>query len=305
MYLNFPARRLALCFSLALVALLGPLSAGASANTESECPGTVTAVIDPQNNPGPVNCDNMAGGSMVTLDGTGSTTDPAIHITYQWTAPGVTLAGDTTLMPTGTFPLGTTTVTLRVECDDGLNGVVFDETTFDVVVADTTPPSLMVIPDKTCLWPPNHKYHKINVTLVAMDACDPDPDVVLTCATSSEPDNSNGDGNTVNDVQGADTGTEDTMLMLRSERRGPGSGREYNVCYRATDGEGNFTDAMATISVPHDMRPSNRNGCDLQNQTAKQAAKAAAKAAKAADKAARKAAKAAAKAAKRAAKANK
>ena len=129
--------------------------------------------------------------------------------------------------------------------------------------------------------------------MVATDACDPSPDFVLDSVTSSEPDNGTGDGDTVDDIQGADTGTDDREFQLRAERAGNGSGRVYTAIGTVTDESGNTTHGLAQIVVPHDQG----------DAKADKAAKAAAKAAKAAAKAAKKAAKDAAKAADKAAKA--
>ena len=87
------------------------------------------------------------------------------------------------------------------------------------------------------------------------DNCDPDPDVVLISVTSSEPDNAKGggDGNTTNDIQDAELGTEDYNISLRAERQGKGSGRIYTVTYEATDDSGNSATASATVLVPHDL----------------------------------------------------
>jgi hypothetical protein len=71
--------------------------------------------------------------------------------------------------------------------------------------------------------------------------------------TSSEPDNSNGDGHTSNDIRNADIGTDDREFRLRAERRGPGVERIYLVTYEADDGCGNTTQAQEDVRVPHDQ----------------------------------------------------
>ena len=77
----------------------------------------------------------------------------------------------------------------------------------------------------------------------------------LVSITSNEPDNGKGDGNTVNDIQGAAFGTDDREFKLRSERSGRGSGRVYTITYEAEDQSGNTTTAEVTVTVPHDRRP--------------------------------------------------
>jgi hypothetical protein len=95
----------------------------------------------------------------------------------------------------------------------------------------------------------------ITATVTATDICDAAPTVVLTSVTSNEPDDAkgNGDGKTVDDIQGADVGTEDYSFQLRAERAGGGDGRIYTITYRVTDASGNSASASATVVVPHDM----------------------------------------------------
>jgi hypothetical protein len=241
-------------------------------------------------------------GSPVTLDGLGSTVDGVdatldSNATFLWQAPGVSFSDDASPTPNATFPPGSTTVTLTVTHTDPITlAVTSAQDTVDVVIADSTPPTLVLVPDPAILWPPNHKLRTVNVVVIATDTCDLEPTVVLTSLSSSESDNGQGDGNTSDDIQGADLGTDDQSFLLRAERSGNGSGRTYSAIYTVTDASENSTDGLATIVVPHDQG-------DVKSGKASKAAKAAAKAANDAAKAAEKAAKKAAKDAKRAAKA--
>ena len=221
-------------------------------------------------------------------------------VTYLWEAVGVDFDDDTSATPIGTFPLGPTTVELTFTYNDPVFGATSTMASVEVVVGDINPPTVTGVSDPVYLWPPNHKLREVNMDLVVMDSCDPDPTVTLISLISSEPDNGQGDGNTINDIQEADFGTDDRTFLLRAERMGGGSGRLYTATYNATDASGNATDGEVQILVPHDQS-------DMK--AAKAAAKAAEKMAKAAEKAASKAdkraAKAAAKSAKQAAKAAK
>lgn len=123
----------------------------------------------------------------------------------------------------------------------------------DVEVIDVTPPELTVTLSRDCLWPPNHKYVMIGATVEVTDNCDPDPAWVLESITSNEPDNGKGDGNTINDIAMADTGTADVEFKLRSERSAKGEGRTYTIVYRAWDESGNVTQNTTEVFVPHDM----------------------------------------------------
>ena len=193
----------------------------------------------------------------MTLDGSGSSdpnSTPGTNddiVLFEWFEDfGL---GSQTFLGTGetlqvVLPLGDHTITLRVTDS-------FGETDTDGVVhtvADTTPPVITVAPSPSSLWPPNHKMVDVSVTVVATEVCGT-PSVVLTSATSNEPDNAtgNGDGDTVNDIQDADLGTADFDSRLRAERAGSGDGRTYTVVYTATDGSGNQTTASSTVTVDH------------------------------------------------------
>ena len=128
-------------------------------------------------------------------------------------------------------------------------------------IPDTTPPDISVIVSPDTLRPPNHKMVDIVATVTVSDDYDQNPGVILTSVTSDEPDNAqgpnwdinegtSGDGNTVNDIQGANTGTEDYEFQLRAERSGEGDGRVYTITYTATDASGNSASASATVVVP-------------------------------------------------------
>ncbi len=146
------------------------------------------------------------------------------------------------------FELGETTVTFTATDCSG------NESSCQVVVTveDTTPPTIEVALDREVLWPPNHKMSEILATVVVEDICCPNPTFVLTSATSSEPDNGLGDGDTENDIQGADIGTDDVQVLLRSERSGHArDGRVYTLCYQASDCVGNTADACVEVLVPH------------------------------------------------------
>jgi len=229
----------------ALVASLALLHAGAA---RAQAPLVANAGTDVL-----VECASSTG-TPVTLDGTGSSVGPDIF--YLWTATGITFSDPSSLTPTADFPVGTTTVTLMVIQTDPMNLAIILATatdTVDVTVQDMTPPTISVEPDRTSLWPPNHKLQKITMGVSVMDVCDPDPMVVLEDVVSNEPDNSIGDGNTTEDIQDADLGTEDLMILLRAERQGPCTGRVYTATYSATDASGNSSLGSAQVSVPHDQ----------------------------------------------------
>src|SRR5262245_54507919 len=173
------------------------------------------------------------GAADVTLDGLGSTVNGASaaldpNTDFLWEATGIDFSDETSPTPSAEFPLGTTTVTLTVTFTDPVTLIqTVSQDTVDVSVTDTTPPTLALVPDPPSLWPPNHKLVDVRVRVIVDDACDPDPDVALTSLTSDEPDNGLGDGDTVDDIQNDELGTDDRRFSLRAERSGTGDGRTY------------------------------------------------------------------------------
>src|SRR5438132_1152348 len=109
---------------------------------------------------------------------------------------------------------------------------------------DTTPPALSVAATPSALWPPNHQLTEVTVAVSATDNVGV-ASVVLSKVECSEL----GQAACPADViQGADIGTLDTQIFLRSERTG-GSERTYTLTYLATDLAGNTVTATATVVV--------------------------------------------------------
>lgn len=113
---------------------------------------------------------------------------------------------------------------------------------------DATAPEISLSLEPTSLWPPNHKYRKVEATVSVTDDRDPGVSLGAISVTSNEPDNAPGeaDGNTTNDIVVVD----DDTFRLRAERADDGTGRVYTVTYRAVDACGNETVESATVSVP-------------------------------------------------------
>jgi|GEM_PF-3071019 len=141
-----------------------------------------------------------------------------------------------------TFPIGTTTVNLTAKDAAGNSS----SGSFTVTVRDTTAPVIASLTaSSTSLWPPNHKMVPITLTAVTSDAVGV-ASLKIIGATSNEPDNGLGDGDTANDIEitGALT------LNLRAERSGTGNGRIYTITVEARDAAGNATTKTVTVSVP-------------------------------------------------------
>jgi hypothetical protein len=143
--------------------------------------------------------------------------------------------------------VGTHTLTLQVS--DGINPPVSSSVTVDII--DTIAPTLAPAPDKTILWPPNHKM--VTVTIFANASDNSGLPVNLTASVASnEPQDGLGDGDTPQDWTTPVIHNGIITLQLRAERSGKGNGRIYIVTVVATDQSGNSSAATVNISVPHD-----------------------------------------------------
>jgi hypothetical protein len=148
----------------------------------------------------------------------------------------------------GGLPLGNHVITL--EANDGTNDPVSGNISVDVV--DTSSPTISATVNPGILWPPNHKM--VDVT-IQVNANDNSGSVNLSATVeSSEPPDTDGDGNTIPDftepVIDQDTGV--IALQLRAERQGQGTGRTYTITVTATDDSGNSSDAIVVVVAPHD-----------------------------------------------------
>lgn len=137
---------------------------------------------------------------------------------------------------------------IHVTSQDG--GVKIYEIEF-VFGEDELPPVLQLEVDKPVLKARGHRMETIRVTANATDEESGIASITLVSITSNEPDNGKGDGNTNNDIQGAEYGTSDFEFELRAERSGAGSGRVYTITYEAADDAGNRTTANVTVTVEH------------------------------------------------------
>ncbi|WP_300465295.1 GEVED domain-containing protein [Desulfobacula sp.] len=187
----------------------------------------------------------------VTLDGSGSDDpDGGLGLTYTWTwSVGGEAFSSEGMAPVIELPLGIHTITLVVN-----NGIMNSEPDFiEITVIDSTSPTISVSATPDVLWPPNHKMVAVSLAVTVQDNCDPAPTIILTSVVSSEPDEtpSGGDGHTSNDIQGAEIGTADYEIYLRSERNGKGSGRTYLVDYMVIDSSGNTATSSVEVRVPH------------------------------------------------------
>ncbi|HEX9597845.1 MAG TPA: thrombospondin type 3 repeat-containing protein [Gaiellaceae bacterium] len=121
------------------------------------------------------------------------------------------------------------------------------------VKVDTTVPAVTCSASPNTLWPPNHKLVAVTTTVSVDDGLSGPDGFKLKEATSSEPDDGLGDGDTADDLQGWTIGTADTEGLLRAERSGNGPGRTYTLTYTGADVAGNTATCAALVRVPHDQ----------------------------------------------------
>lgn len=118
-----------------------------------------------------------------------------------------------------------------------------------ITIASNPPPIINLNPPIS-LWPPNHNYHTVTIEQIVASVSDNCPlmeQVVIEKVTSDEPDNSLGEGNTVNDIVIA---ANCRSVQLRAERAGPNNGRVYTITLRLRDSGGAVTLKDFEVSVP-------------------------------------------------------
>jgi uncharacterized repeat protein (TIGR01451 family) len=119
-----------------------------------------------------------------------------------------------------------------------------------VIAIASNPPPIINLNPPISLWPPNHTYHTVTVAqMVASvsDNCPLSDQVAIEKVTSDEPDNTIGEGNTLNDIVIA---ADCQSVQLRSERAGPNDGRVYAITLRLRDSGGAVTRVDFLVSVP-------------------------------------------------------
>jgi hypothetical protein len=146
---------------------------------------------------------------------------------------------------TDPYPVGVTTINWTATDASG-NTASAAQT---VTVNDVTAPVMSnVTATPNSLWPPNHKLVNVSLGYTSSDSC-PGSSCFVT-VTSNEPTNGTGDGDTAPDW----TVLSPTLIQLRAERAGGGTGRVYTVTVTCTDASGNSTSKSTTVVVPHSQK---------------------------------------------------
>jgi len=178
------------------------------------------------------------------------------------------------------FGWNNTDVTVSFDCSDALSGVatctssqtittegpnqsragqVADKagneasTSVGGINLDKTPPVVTCSNNAPSLWPANHKMVAVQFGVAVNGGLSGAAGFKLLSATSNEPDNGLGDGDTADDIQSFSFGTADVTGMLRAERSGRGTGRVYSLFYQGADLAGNVTPCTSLVRVAHDQ----------------------------------------------------
>lgn len=130
-----------------------------------------------------------------------------------------------------------------------------DSASDTVIVMDTIAPQITVTTDTVSLWPPNHKYEYFDLDDFVISVWDNCPnvtedDVNITYASSDEPENGQGDGNTYDDIVISE-GCKN--IAVRKERQGGENGRVYTIQFKLDDGNNQVDSAYCYIHVPHNQ----------------------------------------------------
>jgi uncharacterized repeat protein (TIGR01451 family) len=235
----------------------GPVTVNSSGTVNTSVPGTYTityTATDGTNTATASRTVNVVDTTapVITVNGPNPMT---IECGSTFTDPGATATDSCA----GSVPVSSSsnvnpnmpgTYTVTYTATDGTNTSTATRT---VIVVDTGLPVINLNGQSVTLWPPNHQYVTVNLTqfvVSASDGCDGTidiNDVVISKVTSDEPENSGGDGNTLNDIVIA---ANCKSVQLRSERQGSGNGRVYTIHFRVKDAQGNVATATAKVKVP-------------------------------------------------------
>jgi len=153
-----------------------------------------------------------------------------------------------TLDQYGPMPLGDHLINLTATDPGG----AFDQCEALVTVIDDTPPVITAQTTPFILWPINLQYETYYISdfvLSVDDNCSilGIDNVMISSATSDEPDAGGAYGNKPNDMVIAQ---DCKSIQLRRERFGGGNGRVYNIFLELMDDYGNVGYASCQVQVP-------------------------------------------------------
>jgi probable HAF family extracellular repeat protein len=112
-----------------------------------------------------------------------------------------------------------------------------DDTIAPIVGAVVTTPNQ--------IWPPNHQMVDVEVQVQATDDSGETPVCAVSSVSSSEADNTQGDGGTTGDSQI----TGPLAVRVRAERSGASGERVYTIAIACTDASGNVGTGTGTVVI--------------------------------------------------------
>jgi hypothetical protein len=216
-----------------------PPAADAGANQVLECTGDGVASV------------TLDGSRSSDPDSTPGSNDDIVS--FVWSENDSSLAsGERVSVP---LEAGTHDMLLTVSDRSGATG------TDDVIVSvqDKTPPVInSIAANPGTLWPPNHQFVAVEITVAAADVCDTAPECEIVSVTSTEPARDSGNGRTgpnwvIND-SGPSSSPAKLGVLLRAERSHGGPGRAYTITVSCNDAAGNTQLGQTTVTVAHDQR---------------------------------------------------
>ena len=114
--------------------------------------------------------------------------------------------------------------------------------------------------DPSVIWPPNHRWQEVDVTITDTSPADPRDTVHIEVTGVTVTDATGGDGNTEGDdfrlpevKTASGAGTATVTIEVRAERSGRGIGRSYVIAYEGDSSDGSVCDGTLTAVVPHDQ----------------------------------------------------
>ena len=162
-------------------------------------------------------------------------------------------------LPSGSlFPVGITTNTFVLTNSEGNTSTC----SFNVMVFDTEPPVIKnVTVNMMSQWPPNHKMAPVTINYSSSDNCSGKTSCQLTVTS-----NASADGRSVGNTEPDWVVLDEHHVLLRAEREGKGSGREYYILIECHDEAGNYSYQQVTVTIPHDKMDSDKDPEKNENE---------------------------------------
>jgi hypothetical protein len=180
-------------------------------------------------------------------------------VSYLWTTqcPGATFAPrETDADPLVTVDGGCRTCAFDLAVDAGPSGTCSRSVT--VAFADVPPPVVTASAAVSCLWPPDHRFVDVGLSVTASDACASPDNLVLSIASVTSDEATATEPGTGGPLHAPDAIVDGLTVRLRAERSGASDGRVYRITVKAVDPCGSEGEAVVEVRVPHDASADRR-----------------------------------------------